>query len=191
MCWELYLWTTFAPNLATPFFSKFNPKSSKHQPTIHQQFHEKSILGASWVPRPFVLPFWWVLGAFYGPQEANMAATWVPRWRLNRIKINAKMRTRIRCVLDGHWKWFFQIWGGSKMKGSRVSETHCCQVWLKRVETPKIIIFQSMFHNLWIRMVQHWSEHVSKIDETMTSTWEGILASMFCICWWMLVVFVR
>ena len=41
-----------------------------------------------------LMPFWWVLGAFCGPQEDNMAATWIPRRSPNRIKINAKWKQK-------------------------------------------------------------------------------------------------
>ena len=48
---------------------------------------------------------------FYWPQEANMAATWGPRWSPNHIKIEAKMEAKNRCVLDPHFNGFCQILG--------------------------------------------------------------------------------
>ena len=46
-------------------------------------------------------------------------------------------------------------------------------------ENPKSTYFPIEFNNFWIRAVQNWSKNQSKIDETTTSTWEGILASIF------------
>ena len=95
------------PHFLAKNHSKIDQKSIQNRSKIH----EKSILGASRGPRPFVLLFWWVLGAFCGPQEANMAATGDPRWSPNRIKIKSKMEAKNRCVLDGHIRRFFQILG--------------------------------------------------------------------------------
>ena len=113
------LWATrgqHGHNLGPKMESKSHKSRYQHRSKsikIPSHIHEKSILGASWGPRPFILLFWWVLGAFCGPQEANIAPTWVPRWSPNRLKINAKMKAKNRCVLDGHIKWFFQILGAN------------------------------------------------------------------------------
>ena len=56
-------------------------------------------------------------GASCGPQEANMAATWASRWSPNRTKIDAKINTKNRCVLDFHFWCMFRILG-RKMRPS-------------------------------------------------------------------------
>ena len=128
----------------------------------------------------FFLLFWWVLGAFYGPQEANMAATGDPRWSPNRIKIKAKMEAKNRCVLDGHIRRFFQTLGPNLApKWRQVGHRKRFVVkfnWKGR--KPKTYLFFQNFNIFWFRVVQNWGKNPSKIDETTTSTWEGILASI-------------
>ena len=86
--------------------AQINEKSTKHLPNIDQNStpnRPKMDLGGVLGPKTVCLPCGWALGAFCGPLEANMAATWAPRWRPNCTKINAKIDAKNRCVLDVHF----------------------------------------------------------------------------------------
>ena len=135
----------------------------------------RTSLGPSWAFRSLFLPFWWVLSASCGPQEANMAS---PRWGPNRCQNRCKKSMRLG---PPFWSIFWILGANLALKWRQVGVQNRTDV--GNPENVRKAPWLQPGFAFYDFCDASWQPNTFKNRSKKSGTWEGILLLFFGRFW--------